>query len=403
MIKQKKGMALVGVLLVMLFLGVLMMMAFFSASAYTTSSIVQESSDSALYCAQAGVEETLRQLRNGAGLNWLGTVDAGGNPIFQDVNNPANPAVPAGQFSIAQVILPGGLIPDGVWFNIPFRITGWAPSLDGQIATRTLEVVVRAMDPATNIFTANAPLTAGAGATIGGNVFAESFAFATATAANPITITGDLNYIRNLSRANQADVDVQGDINQVANIVFPSINMNNFASAAPGFNFAGNTSLEGWTFDGSTIPGGIIYVDGDLHISGHVANQSIAIAATGDIYITGDITTDNNDVQLGLFSDKNVFIASSVSGDLNVDAFIMAKDGFEAEYDATNPKDTLNFNGAVCVFGNQVGSTSAIDTSAFTQRNFAYNPQLAANNNIPQMFFFADLIELAVAGEPVSQ
>ena len=179
---KRKGIALLGVLIVVIFLGMLMATAFLSASTYRTSTLVKSGSDRALYCAQAGVEEALRVLRNGAGglgVNWAGVP----NPTDVFGTDPAGNTITVGQYTI--VPDPIGPVPDGVWFNIPYQITGQAESLDGPDTVRRLDVVLRAMNPSSNMFTSSSVVRVRGGRTINGNVLGDRIFFDQASSANP--------------------------------------------------------------------------------------------------------------------------------------------------------------------------------------------------------------------------
>lgn len=401
--KNRQGMALMGVLMVMTFLGILMIVAFFSASTYTTSSLVKEGSDRALYCAQAGVEEALRTLRSGSGFGWTGVSN-----VAINWTDTSSIVTNVGHYSVTQVNPPGP-IPDGIWFNIPFRVTGVSPSLDGANALRNIEIVIRAMNPAACLFNSNSQISIGGGATINGDIFANRVKFTPPPSGKLTHVTGDVNYITSVEGEDHTRVQIDGDIESIDNVMFPSIAMGDFEAKAHGawkMTGSGYHEIKDQTLDGNAIDNQVIYVEGDLYIGGSngvkVKNKSVAIAATGNIYITGHLKKIG-DAQIGLFSMNKVYVADTVTSTVQVQAFVMAQNGFEAKGSALYPKDPdalLDFFGSICIFGNSTGS-SAINCDAFPLRSYVYDSSLRTNNTIPGVTYFADLVEFAVAGDPL--
>lgn len=144
-----------------------------------------------------------------------------------------------------------------------------------------------------------------------------------------------------------------------------------------------------WQNPNITTYNGLVYIDGDLRIKGHVT-ESIHFIASGDIYIDDNITSDPDLVtglepQIGLSSAKDVFINSiAPSNRLEIDAYIMADGGVFTAKGGANTKQDLIVEGVVVVRGRE-GVTSSIALNVYRNRIYTHDAQLRTSMNIPYL------------------
>ena len=401
-IKQKKGSTLLTVLFITVILSFFITAAFMSSNQYSKSTLVQEGADHALYCAMAGVENILVGFRAGVyDLDWQGTYDASMTTLVpvdvtanEDARDATSPVLNICNYTIKRMRAP---IDAGINFHIPFKVTGSAESAAGTEAVRVVNAVILAMNPSAYPINITGQLNVLPGTTIDGDVFASSIEFFQPNYSNRTKINGKVYYVQKIEGETFSYLTIADGIEQIESTVFPGIVVDSFLQ--PGVeSYSGATTLSG-PFDGTVSP--LIYVDGDLKISGQVANASVAILATGTISIMDDITTDSDDVQLGLFAMGKVRVDESVDS-VRIEAFMMSREGFEAL--PTTPdrdsSDYLDIYGSIYAYGRS--NESMINSSGYVQdnRTYIHNKKLATNNTIPQMFYFADLLEFSIEGDP---
>jgi hypothetical protein len=176
-------------------------------------------------------------------------------------------------------------------------------------------------------------------------------------------------------------------------VAFPAINEAYYQvlAAQGGRALSGNQTFNGLALGGGE--NGIIYVDGDVYIQG-IVNDPIAVVATGNIHITGDITWQldaNGDPvgKLGLFAKGDVIIEDTAPPNINIRAQIITEGVFKTE-GFRSSKDNLRFDGSMAVKG--AAGQTAVDLTVYAQRQYNYDQSLVVAPLIPASPNVANII-----------
>jgi hypothetical protein len=197
-------------------------------------------------------------------------------------------------------------------------------------------------------------------------------------------------------------VNITGGVAQSQAVAFTGIDQAFYSNLAAqdGRVFNQATTLAG-NIDNilGNVRNGVVFVNGDLHISG-TYNQNLTFVATGNIFIDGDLTPPGGitpvgtaaAAQLGLLSVSNVIIPENAPQNINIEAYVLAERGqFTAA--GTNAKGTLTFRGSMAVGSNPI-AVSAIDLNTYVTRNFQYNDSFANNNlAIPSLQSIVNVVD----------
>jgi len=421
---MRKSFALILAILIMFFLATLLGVAFLRSNIQLREIEIRRASLYAFYAAESAIERAVFELRRDR--NWRNG--------FGDENHPVSLTLADGTVVGFYWIdadgaddtsgTPDDEIQDGGAFGT-WPQTLWVTA-HGQDATRKITRIIRAriatQSPAEYFVSTPRDLVIGGGANItdsdllGRNVVFQPTA--------PININGGkVYYIFNIDNEDDANVHVDADkdgveeetpddIQQVPPITFPSLDLSWYKSL---FDFDGDGNPEefydldgdgtseptGYYSSSQTISGtidhdlpnyqGLIFVDGDAHISGNVT-QSMHIVASGNIYIEGDITCSGT-AQIGLSAKKDVIIPYSAGNpDIKIEAYIFADGGRFIAEKGINPKGTLTFKGAITVRGKE-GESTSVALNIYPHRNYRYDSDLSSNLTIPFISFIANIIE----------
>lgn len=400
---NKQGYILVGSVFLMVFLAVLLGAGLMRINIHMRLAETQQASQYAFYAAETGIEDALRQLRQGATPN-IGNFLNGATGTTNFIVNITNTVVNA----LAGIT------------DVTLQSTGNSPILSGAGIQRIIQTTVRVENPARFFTSSLGNIIVPAGANITGNLMGNNLTFNTATGnprvAGDVLYTGSItvnttggtltdnaaiNYVRN----NIAS----GNVSLIPAITFINLDTNRYdalSQSGAGANLINPPPFSG-NLNPATLkaPNGLVYVNGDVRIEGMVTG-SMLIVATGDIRITGDITYQGSDTngdgqidifpQLGLFAGKDIIIDSLAPQSIEINAFIFANRGvFRAESSSDKtPKGTLTFKGAIAVRGDPAGG-NAINLATVYQgvRTFTYDNTLSSNRQIPFMTFFANIID----------
>lgn len=214
-----------------------------------------------------------------------------------------------------------------------------------------------------------------------------------------ITVYGDLEYIRSILGQTDPYVTITGTITQRAPITFVGVDLEYYrklANPAEGGN--GRYEEGDFTYSGTidktslSAPNGLVYVKGDLYISGDVT-ESMHFVVEGNIYIEDSIIcneVDGVEPQIGLSASANVIIPASAPSDIEIDAMITADGGRFYTEDAMGIKTALNFEGVIVARGQE--GQSAIDLLEYYTRNYLYDSALRDNPTIPFIRYLVNLM-----------
>jgi len=143
------------------------------------------------------------------------------------------------------------------------------------------------------------------------------------------------------------------------------------------------------------IDKGLIFVEGNVGISGVLANKKISVIAADmslsdpdvggkDVYLANDITYSHSDgtEMLGIIGQNNVLVTQNCESDLYIQASIVAKNGRTGIHDTfTTSKSVLTLFGARITKGRSFYEGTH---GGFSTRNYNYDPNLA--NESPPFF-----------------
>lgn len=410
--RGSKGFILLGTIFIMLFLGIFMALALLGMDQQMKFIEKRRASLYAFYAAEAGIDQAINQLRTNAA--WR--VGFTNQQLFWRQGGPQELV---GTYTlIFDPTLPV-TNPNDVWV----RSTGTSIGIPGSIidgpVQRQVLARIRVENPARFFTLTMLDLRLGSGAVVGdvvnrADLLARDVVFEVnnnlPAAARTITVNGDIEYMRNLTGRNDPAVVVNGQLIQRQALTFVGVNLLRYADLAQ--NAGGRFEPSEFNYSGpinrATLgaSNGLVYVQGDLHISGEVT-ESMLFVASGNIFIEDDLTCQPNQQnpsatpQIGLFAGVdsqrptttgNIFIPASAADSIRIEAFLIADGGIFKAEGAAYSKRQLDFTGAMAVRGRDE-ARSGIDLNTYSIRNYAYNPALRNNVQIPFMAYIANQLE----------
>lgn len=403
--RDDKGAVLLLSLLIIIFLTVLLGAAVMRSTVSVGEVAQQRQKQEAFYAAESGIDTAIFNLRqNGA---WK--PGQGGVPAI--IDEPLK-------------ITTGGA-PQTIGFytiNVTDAdpVNGWdsrwivSTGKDSQgVIEKAIKVRVIVESPTKFLISTMGPLHMTSGSVLNADVLARDAYFdinpSLPAPQNQIQMNGDVYYINTKTGDTNSAVKwgSGATIQKAPSITFAGVDLNRYSNLAndlmtqnQGYSYNGDlnvnlSNLEVFNKNpGNPFAPKIIYAAGNIRISGQFDN-SILIVAGGNIYIDGDIVPDSSKTpipQIGLFAKRDVIIPKDTAGtgDLSVEAFILADGGSFYGLGDKYSKGTLNFNGAISVRGN---GTSAVDLNVFNTRNYNFNPDLTNARTIPFTPFIVNIIQ----------
>ncbi len=392
--KNEGGYLLVGCVFLVLFLSILIGASMMRADTQLTEVEIKTSQMQSFYSAETGFDRAIYELRQDT--SWRPGVGEHDVAITDGAET-------FGYYTLDAVAAPNL----GSWQSIWLRSIG-RDELNSK--PRSLLARIALADPAQFLVLTAGDVHVGSGADLSSDILGRNVYFdINGTAPDPtIDVNGNVYYLDNVY--NGADPNVNYcptcSTSQSPSITFAGVDINRYSdlvdSLIPsnkGVRIASGTHIDINNYTTMVPPPEIIYVEGDVYVSGTFESSTL-IVAEGSIYIEGDIVSDtdgsgNSLYQLGLLADNDVYISASAPTNLTVEAFVMAdgeaSDGvFKALGDKAS-KGTLDFNGAISVRGK--GSNAAIDMNVYTSRQYTFNSDLSTNSEIPYTPYIADIVE----------
>lgn len=404
---NKKGYALLVGILISLFFGIFIGVSFIRSSSLGMRGVVSRKAQDALYIAETGLQRVVANLREDMawpGLNAFEPLQASTSGPIYGYYRP--------------VVDHSGMVVEDSWSLIPVTVTGQDAA---QTATCEIQAKIRARSIGSFFIVSASDLTIESGAEIGADILGRSLKFATLQTGQNITIQGTASYVHQIAGYDPENPDatpgitIGGEAKKISRIAFPSIDPVRYEGLAAegGYVHNGDLSINGASLsrqynfgNNQTASNGIIYVKGNVYINATIL-ESLAIVATGNIYINGDIEYDTqnpqSNIQLGLFSQNNIILQgpSQDGGTRRVEALLFAEKRIKSEKNGNNA--TLQFNGSIAARGDFSTVQSAIDLStAFASRAYTYDTRLSNpfTCNIPAMSYIADIVDWSVVGDP---
>ncbi len=388
--RRKGGFTLLASVVLTLFIGILIGAAFLSMNMQLKESDDRIDAHDAFYTAEAGLEYAVFMLRQQS--SWRPA------PGFADElrSVPADSTTLMGTYTLQVEDAP---VYQG-WPSVWVRSSGTDRV---SRVPRTIVARVIIQSPTNYLVFTLGDLVIRSGAQYEYDLLARDIDFQVDTAlpsgpGHDIAIDGRLSYMRevrgNVDITNPANgVTITGGTHLSPAITFTGVDLDYYRGLAQA---AGNYVNSSYTYSGTmdrtslSSSNGVVFVEGDLHISG-TYDDNMVFVATGNIYIDGNVNSGGstaNPPQIGLLAARDVIIPASAPSNLNLEAFVLADGGsFTAERTVT--KNNLNFKGAMAVRGKSTGL--AIDLNAYQTRNYDYNNNFTSSS-IPFLPSIANVV-----------
>ena len=409
-LENKKGIILLASTVLLLIFGILLGGTFLKVAMQLKQADVRTAKSQSFYIAESGVERGVFELRQQFTFRTA---------ITQAVSNSAVPPAQIGTYYL-QFANPaaGNLTCRGrpyVWVRSDgvsdLRVN---PNRSAARIRKSICARVASFRQTDYFQLTMGTLNPQAGSNYNGNLFARDIGFFPGNGS--INVTGEVHYIQSVTGWNNTPSDAQpGSVTitgnggvplQKPNITFMGVDLSRFRALAQNGSAGawcnGNTTISG-AFNtstaicsGDTAGNGVIFVEGDLTISG-TYSSNLTIVATGNITIANNLRSNGavmgaaGNRQLGLFAGGDIKIGTpSGSFNIDVESFVLADGGkIIAECSDPDPslcantKGILNFTGAMSARGTQNPSDVPIALNTYQTRNYNFNQQFIANNTIP--------------------
>lgn len=383
---MKKGFVLLGSIFLSLFIGVFLSISMIRFSMLLENMELRRASLYAFYAAEAGLERAVNELKQN--VTWR---DGFANQsLYWQEGTPQQELV--GTYNVT--------VADGD--PIGNNRTVWIRSEGHDAASRVTRVVnmhVELENPANFFISSISDVVIGSGAALTGNILGRDITFLINDTVPPeqrlISVDGDVEYIRNIFGHTLPEVTITGAVRQRAPFGFSGVDVDKYRALAQG----GRSITGDFTYSGvinrSTLAttNGLVFVDGNLHISGTVT-ESIHFVASGNIYIENDIDCQRGGgviAQIGLSANEDVLISATAPTTLSITAYIVADGGMFKAEGVPETKDTVNFNGSISVKG-RAGELSAVALSVYNQRNYSYDTTLDTDMSIPYIAYLTHFL-----------
>ncbi len=408
------GFLLVGAIFLMLFLGLIIMSTFINSDMQFESARMRIPAQQAFYIAEAGIEYSINQLRQDILFN---PEDADRQQTVLGMQNEEDEEEDRevkGTFTLTltptlddeaeEVINDTGLR--------TVKISSLGTEVENNIP-RTVTVIVNVIDPARFFVSTPGELGVASGATIGSSIFGGDVVFNIDDPSQNIIIGGKVQFMNNITATStdistisvddqdfrQDECEKPFDLNQCIesqhgverqqNVSYPGLDLPRYEALAAivGESHKGDLTITSFDDD---LGGeeGLLYVDGNVTISGEFEN-TLTIVATKDIIIEGNIGPSEDSLKIGLFASGDVRIPASVS-DLNIKSTFIWADGgvFKAEGGQRPADSSLIFDGVIAVRGQE--GQSGVDLNVFQNRTYTYDTEIR-NSGI----FYSNIVSLS--------
>ena len=386
---EKKGIVLVTALFTMMILGILMVAVSLRMQKESQGTQAQRDTTICLYTAEAGLEACVDMLRTSPA--WrTGFL----NEPLQDIdgNNIGFYTVTFG---------PDNTTTMPPWVIIPVQAIGQLAAGDTAFQ-RTINADIITANPAQFFAFIDDKAVISNGANItGGSLYARELEFNINPLFGDLIISEPTFYIQGYGYTVN-DPNPSSSPNVIFNerprelpypVAFPGVNAGYYKQIAQ----SGGRYYDGdRTFDDGIALGvdenGVIFVDGNVFIKGDV-KAPVAVVATGNIHITGDITwlldeSDNPIGKLGLFATGDIIIPVDAPDDISIRAQIITNGIFKTEGEKGS-KNNFIFDGSMSVQG-KTGSL-AVDLTTYGNRRYNYDQALTQAPAIPFTTFVANI------------
>lgn len=392
-IRAEEGFTLLASVVLTLFLGVLIGAAFMSMNMQLRESEQRIASHDSFYSAEAGLEEVVFLLRQN--ISWR--PDPSHTGTIMRVNG--DPATTIGRFTV-RIASPSAADRQASGISFPYvLVRSDGDDAAGQ-APRSILARVVLLSPTNFLAFTLGTLVIRSGAVYDNDILARDVNFVVDSSlpsgpARNITVNGSVNYLRSISGNTAPEVTITDGVQPSPSVTFTGVDLARFrALTTPGANqYSSSYTVSGGTINrlNQNSANGVVFVEGDLHLSGTYENDMVFVAS-GNIYLDGNITAaagSGPKPQLGLFSAGDVIIPAGAPTNINIEAFILADGGvFKAERSA-GTKNSLTFTGAMSVRGRE--GQLGVDLNTYASRSYSYNPNFTAST-IPFLPSIANVV-----------
>lgn len=387
---ESRGIAMIAVLFVMLFLGALLSVAFLRLEGEFEGTIGQSASTTNLFVAEAGLERTISILRT--------------NPGWRDGFSSPEPLKDMDDNTIGYyTVVFGSETSEPPWTRVFVTATGML-NPEATTCRRTIQAEILTANPAEFFaFTTDKAKISNMADIQTGKLYARELEFSVCLVSpNDLVIKSPTYYLE----GPPTEIDPNGDgtspdivftvtpakLNNP--VAFPSLDVDYYKQLAMdgGSYYPGNAIFD----DGVSLgagENGVIFAEGDVYIKGEIEDP-VAVVAKNNIYITGDITwtedSDGNPVgKLGLFAKDDIYVAEDAPADLDIRAQLIADGGIFEAKGITGAKNTLKFRGSMAVRGGKGKEYGAVDLSVYGIRT--YNYDASVKSGIPYVTYIVHL------------
>jgi len=409
-------MALLGAITVIFFLAIIFGAVSLQAVAGFKRAHQRTDLHQAFYAAETGVDWTIFQLRSLD--QWIPNA-AEEHAVTVDGTTDGEAI---GSFSVQLLDLTGAAITGRSRIGrevIRIRSQGWDAA---KKVYRIIEADVAVENPARYLVSTLGDLYIRSGAHVTADVLCQNFFFeineslSDGDQAKIIDVDGNIYYTQKIFGQDDPAVLINpaNELAQKDSVSFAGVDLERYRTTAETLVEAGtgkalyysaamtpvSIDLNNYGQSADNSPQ-LIFAEGDVSVSG-TYSYPITIVANGNITITGDVEPVEGQSarpQIGLLAKQDVIIPESVTGDMNIEALILADGGGEDAYGIfqakgnKNAKGKLTFSGSIAVRGEAgSGLRTAIDLDAFSAREYNHFPNLTNGYNIPFSPFMVNLI-----------
>lgn len=387
---KKKGVALISVIFVMVFLGILLVIALVRAEGELRATIAQRQTTIALNAADAGLERAISKFRTD--IHW----NAGYGVPADEVD--PEPLTDTSGNIIGYYRVEVGEADQGAWVTTPVTVTGFDASMEYKKIIKA-DIIIH--DLARFFAFTIGDLTISSGANIDGSLFANRIKFLMPDdpAAPGIIINPQESvlYVDTIEGDSHPKVIIPKP-EQSEPLPFPSLDIDYYKALARanGQYSSSNLYLTAGTIseDGNYGNNGVKFARRDVYIKGNVVDP-VTVVAGRHIYITGNITygddgDENNPGKLGLFARGNIYIHSSAPDYLDIRGLLISDSstGVFKTLAGSATKDTLNFTGTIAIRGI---ANNSIHLVAYYNRNYHYDKELREPPPLPYVTYVVTL------------
>jgi len=389
---KNSGFALIISLMVAFFLSLLFVAAYMRSEMQLNSSNALIASQLAFNAAEAGIEQTVYQLKT--------------NPKYLP-NDTTPQVIPiSGNASSVQSYQRQSKVTAKYFnFNADWVLSVGTGIFKGKTAYRCILAKLVIINPGQFFVTTQGELNIGSGSNINSDIFGKDVNFNTfpGDTKQQITVGGNVYYSNSVNGLTPPEVSLAPGKStiQLSTESFVGVDTTSYSDLAQkgGDYVTGDLIVDSSNINSLPTGNQLVYATGNIYISGELQNPTLFVAQ-GNIYITNSLTTSSTaQGALGLMANQSVIVSSNATDDpMNIDAYVVAAGGANSQRQAdplggvfmsqgtTQSKGALNFTGSIAVQSST--NSSSVDLNVYRTRNYNY----LANTSVPYVSYAVNII-----------